>query len=286
MTSQPVRDLVLQLARENPTWGYRRIHRELVGLGHSIAASTIWKILKTAGIDPAPRRSGPSWTQFLTAQAHAILAVDFAHVDTVFLCRPPLRAHRHRTQHPARTRHRNHRPPNRSVGHTTGPEPPDGPRRPRRAIPVSHPRPRHQIHPHLRRSAPGSRHQHHQDPSPGATCERHRRTLDRQPCAANASTRCLSPHPATSPTSYASTASTTTPTDRTSLHQHPPTGRLATAPHGLQNRPLRRDRGTYRVSEWSWWAGRVWESVASCGSPARNSCCAPSVAAAIRSRPA
>jgi putative transposase len=87
MTSQPVRDLVLQLARENPTWGHRQIHGELVGLGHSIAASTIWKILKTAGIDPAPHRSGPSGTQFLTAQAHAILAVDYAHVDTDFLRR-------------------------------------------------------------------------------------------------------------------------------------------------------------------------------------------------------
>ena len=70
-----------------PSWGYRRIHGELVGLGHPVAASTVWKILTTAGIDPAPLRSGPTWRQFLTAQAHAILAVDFAHVDTVFLRR-------------------------------------------------------------------------------------------------------------------------------------------------------------------------------------------------------
>jgi hypothetical protein len=84
---QLIRALVLRVARENPTWGYRRIDGELVGLGHRVAASTVWKILKSAGIDPAPLRSGPTWRQFLATQAHAILAVDFAHVDTVFLRR-------------------------------------------------------------------------------------------------------------------------------------------------------------------------------------------------------
>ena len=60
---------------------------ELVRLGHPIAASTVSQILHDAGIDPAPRRAGPSWQQFLTAQARGILAADFVHVDTVLLRR-------------------------------------------------------------------------------------------------------------------------------------------------------------------------------------------------------
>jgi putative transposase len=86
-TPQPIRALVLRMAGENPAWGYRRIHGELIGLGHRIAASTVWTVLNAAGIDPAPLRSGPTWRQFLAAQAHTILAVDFVHVDTVFLRR-------------------------------------------------------------------------------------------------------------------------------------------------------------------------------------------------------
>ena len=60
---------------------------ELVKLGHQIAASTVWQILHDAGIGPAPRGTGPTWKQFLTAQARGILAVDFVHVDTVLLRR-------------------------------------------------------------------------------------------------------------------------------------------------------------------------------------------------------
>jgi putative transposase len=78
---------VLQLAKENPTWGYRRVHGELAGLGYMVAASTVWRILKQADIDPAPLRSGQTWGQFLSAQAHMILAADFCHVDTLLFTR-------------------------------------------------------------------------------------------------------------------------------------------------------------------------------------------------------
>ena len=67
--------------------GHRQVHGELARLGHRIAASTVWQILHGAGIDPAPRRTGPTWKQFLTAQARGILAADFVHVDTVLLRR-------------------------------------------------------------------------------------------------------------------------------------------------------------------------------------------------------
>src|SRR5450755_2009997 len=77
-----IKRLVLRLARENPLWGHRRIQGELLKLGIAVAPSTVWEILHAAGIDPAPRRSGPSWRQFLHAQAAGILAVDFLHVDT------------------------------------------------------------------------------------------------------------------------------------------------------------------------------------------------------------
>jgi putative transposase len=82
-----IRRLAIRLATENPTWGYRRIHGELARLGHRIAASTVWKILRAAGIDPTPQRTGPTWAQFIRTQAKGIIATDFACVDTATLRR-------------------------------------------------------------------------------------------------------------------------------------------------------------------------------------------------------
>ncbi len=67
-----MRQLVVRLARENPGWGYRRIQGELVGLGISLAASTVWEILRREGIEPAPRRLESSWAEFLRRQAASI----------------------------------------------------------------------------------------------------------------------------------------------------------------------------------------------------------------------
>ena len=86
-TAAAIRKLVIGIATDNPSWGHRRVPGELGKLGHPIAASTVWQILHAAGIDPAPRRTGPTWQQFLTAQARGILAVNFVHVDTVLLRR-------------------------------------------------------------------------------------------------------------------------------------------------------------------------------------------------------
>jgi putative transposase len=80
-TRRSIKTLILQLARENPGWGYRRIHGELAGLGVKIAASTAWGILEKAGTGPAPGRSGLTWPQFLRSQAEAILACDFFTAD-------------------------------------------------------------------------------------------------------------------------------------------------------------------------------------------------------------
>jgi len=82
-TVRSVRVLVLRLARENSSWGYRRIHGELLVLGIKVAASTVWAILTDAGIDPAPERTSDSWPAFLRSQAEAILAADFFEAVTL-----------------------------------------------------------------------------------------------------------------------------------------------------------------------------------------------------------
>jgi transposase InsO family protein len=82
-TVHSIRALVLRLARENPNWGYRRLHGELLILGVKVAASTVWEILKEAGINPAPERNSSTWADFLRSQAEAVLACDFFETVTL-----------------------------------------------------------------------------------------------------------------------------------------------------------------------------------------------------------
>ncbi|MFE3455307.1 integrase core domain-containing protein [Nonomuraea sp. NPDC059194] len=82
-TVRSIRALVLRLAQENSTWGYRRIHGELAALGIKVAASTVWEILKEHGIAPSPQRTHTGWADFLRDQAGALLACDFFEVRTL-----------------------------------------------------------------------------------------------------------------------------------------------------------------------------------------------------------
>jgi transposase len=82
-TLRSIRTLVLRLAKENTSWGYRRVHGELLTLGIGLAPSTVWEILREAGIDPAPERATTTWTAFLRSQAEVLLAADF--IETVTL---------------------------------------------------------------------------------------------------------------------------------------------------------------------------------------------------------
>jgi hypothetical protein len=97
-TRRNIKALVLRLARENPEWGYRRIHGELAGLGVKVAASTVWEILKTNGIGPSRRGTGLTWSQFLRSQAGGNPGMRLLHGRPARR-HPGIRARRDRARH-------------------------------------------------------------------------------------------------------------------------------------------------------------------------------------------
>src|SRR6266516_133561 len=117
-----LRRLILRMAAENPTWGYRRVHGELAQLGYRVAPSTVWLLLKHAGMEPAPRREGLTWRRFLSAQAKGMLACDLL-PRRPGAAQAPVRAVHNRTGHSPGAHPGGDGQPDRGVGGPAGPQP-------------------------------------------------------------------------------------------------------------------------------------------------------------------
>jgi hypothetical protein len=149
--SSELRELALRFARENPRWGHRRICGELRKLGFIVSETSIRRLLSRAGLEPAPRRGGPSWRALLKSQAASIIACDFFTVETILLRRIYVLffiAHESRCVCARRL----HEKPDRRVANAAGAQP--RPRLLRHGCPLPDPRPRQQVQRPIRRGVP------------------------------------------------------------------------------------------------------------------------------------
>ena len=149
-TRRNIKALVLRLARENPEWGYRRIHGELAGLGVKVAASTVWEILKASGIDPAPATDRADLVAVPALPGRGDPGLRLLHGRPARR-HPGLRPGRDRARDPAHPHPRRHPASHRGVDRPAGPQPAHGPRRTGTPGQVHDPRPRIELHRRVRR---------------------------------------------------------------------------------------------------------------------------------------
>jgi putative transposase len=173
-----IKVLTVRLVKENPGWGYRRIHGELAGLGIVTAPSMVWEILTKAGTLPTPRRAGPTWAQFLHSQAQAIIATDFFTVDLLDGTRAYVLAVIEHTTRRIRILGVTAHPNDAWVTQMARNLMMDLDRA-RRVDQVPAARPRHEIHRHVGRGVHQHRDPDTAHPDPCASRERDHGTLDR-----------------------------------------------------------------------------------------------------------
>src|SRR6266508_6765424 len=172
--SGEVRQLILRIGRENPRWGCLRIRGELAKLGIRVSATKIRTLLRASGLGPAPRRGGPTWGEFLRAQAQGETGVRLLHCRNTH-APDPVRAVCHRAWVPPSARPRRHQESGLRMGDPASPQPDDGGAASRRSGPD--PRPGLEVLRSLRRGFPLRRSEHRQDADPGPEGERVRRTV-------------------------------------------------------------------------------------------------------------
>ena len=180
-----VRDLIVRLGRENPRWGYQRIRGELMKLEIRISATTVRTILLRHGLDPAPRRAGPTWTPVPPVTGGGDPRDRLLHRRDD-QAEDDLRPVLHRALDPASARGRRHRAPRLSLGHPASQEP-----RHRRAAvgcSVPHSRPGRQVLGTVRRGPPRRGRSRHPNADPCTSGECIRGAVRSGPCAASAST--------------------------------------------------------------------------------------------------